>query len=207
MDSDTIQMRDIPMEFESMTEYIGAFRVPLLEEIRAQVHQALEKSISQGKGHVVKVTRIIELRGKNEDPSMIRLFIKLPLHTRGTTPVRGSDLILLCRDKLLKWDSKHGCLTPRSLNHFILAMVQNARDNSPLFTAVVNVAVKSPLLEDLRSPSNVLFVVALGMSLTPTERIWASLNKNDSSTPVKSTSVIQDVLQIPRQVFNLPTKS
>lgn len=187
------------MEFASTAEYLGAFRVPLLEEVRAQLHQALEKSLSQGEVHAVRVTKMIVSKAKNQDSSMRKFNLSLKRHARGNTPVRHSDLILLCCGKRPKWDSIRECLTPQRHHKFVLVNVVYARDGSPVFTATAYLPRGSPILEKFFSPSATWFVVLLGMSLIPADRIWKALNKTDSAA---RGSVTQDLLQIYQHVRN-----
>lgn len=196
------------MEFSSTAEYLRAFHVPLLEEVRAQLHQALQKSITQSEAPAIvraRVTKMIHTKAKNQDPSMRKFNLYLSRHSRRDTTVRSKDLILLCCGKLPKLNHEREGLPPRMHHKFLLVNVIFAREGSPVITATAYLPDGSPILEKLNSPSarrSEWFAVLLGMSLIPADRIWTSINVNNNSAPPASEmSVTQDLLQIYSQVM------
>lgn len=202
------RMKDIPMEFRSTSEYLRAFRVPLLEEVRAQVHQALEKSIQDDDCVPVRDAKwIAHKTAKNQDPSMRKFSMSL---SRQST-VTYLDLILLCSGDRPRWDSKRECLAPLTPQKFVLVCVVYAEEEQPFFTATAHLPDGSPIFEELRRPfaqRPTWFAVLLGMSLIPADRIWGSINETDSVQSRKSkTSVMQEVLRIdPQLCENLQRK-
>ena len=192
------------MEFPSASEYLRAFRVPLLEEVRTQVHQALEKSSKEGDCVPVRVTKLIRSKtAKKQDPSMRKFNMSLSRHGRQNTSVRSLDLILLCCGDRPRWDSGRECLAPMT-QRFVLVSVVYAKDEQPFFTATAYLPDGNPILEELRLPAAqrpTWFVVLLGMSLIPADRVWRSINETDYESRVLKTSVMQEVLRIYLQVI------
>jgi hypothetical protein len=205
------QVESIPMEFSSTEEYLGAFRVPLLEEVRATLRQALEKSITQNcDGHAMivpaQLTKLtIDTATRNEDQSMwkFNLYLSCQDAKRSAMPLRTSDLLLLCSDGLPEWDAKRECLAhSQTPQKFLLAYVNNAREDYSVVSATACVQDGSPILEKMAMDGSAWHAVLLGMTLTPAERIWNSINKANSSGRVSKMFVLQDVLRINKQVMN-----
>jgi len=198
-------MQEIPMEFSSTSEYLRAFRVPLLEEVRTQLHQALEKGIKQGACVPVRITKMVATKAKKQDLFIRRFNLSLSPIARQNSTVRSSDLILLCCGERPQWDSSRECLEPQTHHKYVLVGVVYARDGSSFFTADAYLPDGSPILEKLQLPSArqpAWFAVLLGMSLIPAHRIWNSINKTESEARLLQTSVMHDVLQINQQVMN-----
>jgi hypothetical protein len=195
----------IPMEFSSTEEYLGVFHVPLLEEVRAQLHQALEKSISvQTAGRDVttiirKIVRPNPKKVRDEDKSSKKI---LEFYLQSNLGVKTSDLILLSSRKP-RWDTKRERLL-ESDSVFVLARVVFARENSPRVSAAVYVQDGSPILTKLVDKS-AWHVVLPGVGLTPAERIWNAISMPFELKEVSQKSVIQNILRIDRQVCQMLT--
>ncbi|KAG0565529.1 hypothetical protein KC19_8G197500 [Ceratodon purpureus] len=204
----------IPEEFSSMEEYLEAFRVPFLEEVRATLHQALEKSTNQDNdGHAIFPVQLSKLMicmsAKNEDHSMW----KFRLHSsrasqRSALPFRTSDLLLLCSEELPEWNAERECLANlQAPQKFLLVYVNNAKEESSVVSATACVQAGSPMLEKMTMASTSWHAVLLGLSLIPAERIWNSIIKASSSGRASKMFVMQDVLQITQQVVPAGTNS
>jgi hypothetical protein len=193
------------MEFSSTEEYLGVFHVPLLEEVRAQLHQALEKSISvQTAGRDVttiirKIVRPNPKKVRDEDKSSKKI---LEFYLQSNLGVKTSDLILLSSRKP-RWDTKRERLL-ESDSVFVLARVVFARENSPRVSAAVYVQDGSPILTKLVDKS-AWHVVLPGVGLTPAERIWNAISMPFELKEVSQKSVIQNILRIDRQVCQMLT--
>ena len=195
------------MEFSSTEEYLGVFHVPLLEEVRAQLHQALEKSITvQTAGRAVttiirKIVRPNPKKVRDEDKSSKKI---LEFHLQSNLGVKTSDLILLS-SRAPRWDTKRERLL-ESDSEFVLACVVFARENSPLVSAAVYVQDGSLILTKLVVKS-AWHVVLTGVGLTPARRIWNAISEPFASKEVTQKSVIHNILRIDRQVrqmFKVP---
>jgi hypothetical protein len=191
------------MEFSSTEEYLGAFLLPLLEEVRAQLHQALEKSITvQTAGRAVttiirKIVRPNRKKVRDEDKSSKKI---LEFYLQSNLGVKTSDLILLSSRKPL-WDTKRGRLL-ESDSVFVLACVVFARENSPRVSAAVYVQDGSRILTKLVVKS-AWHVVLPGVGLTPARRIWNAISEPFASKEVTQKSVIHNILRIDRQVCQM----
>jgi hypothetical protein len=189
------------MEFSSTEEYLGVFHVPLLEEVRAQLHQALEKSISvQATGRAVAtiIRKIVRPKKVRDEDKSSKKILEFHLHLE----VKTSDLILLCSDEP-RWDTKRGRLL-KSDSVFVLACVVFVDENSPQVSAVVYVEDGSPILTKLVDKS-AWHVVLPGVGLTPAERIWNAISMPFELKEVSQKSVIQNILRIDRQVCQMLT--
>jgi hypothetical protein len=190
------------MEFSSTEEYLRVFRVPLLEEVRAQLHQALEKSIS-----VQIADRIITIIIRNivrpnpakvldQDKSSKKI---LEFHLPSNLGVKTSDLILLCSGAL-RWDTKRERLL-KSNSVFVLACVVFVDEFSPLVCAAVYVRDGSPILMAQLVIHSVWQVVLPGVNLTPARRIWGAISMPFESKTASRKSVTNTILRIDQQVY------
>ena len=188
------------MEFSSAQEYLQVFHVPLLEEVRAQLHQALEKSISgQAAGHITTVIRKIvkpnPKKVRDEDKSSKKI---LEFNLPPKLGAKYSDLILFCSKKP-RWNSKRESLVKSDVV-FVLGCVVHASKTSSKVCAIVYVENGDPLLTKLKVMS-VWHVVLPGVGLTPARRIWEAINMPFGFMEVLfRRSVIHTVLQIDQQV-------
>lgn len=194
------QVGVIPMEFSSTEEYLRFFRVPLLEEVRAQLHQALDKSLGlHTAGHVVTTTirEIVKPAQAQERNDACKKI--LTLHLRSNARIRTSDLILLCSAKP-RWDAKRECLLTKNSDMFVLACVVNAEEGSPIVSMNVHVQDGSEISHKLVCSSS-WHVVLLGMSLIPAQRIWNAVSKPFPADEVSKMSVTHTVLRIDKQII------
>jgi hypothetical protein len=186
------------MEFSSTEEYLRVFRVPLLEEVRAQLHQALEKSISvQATGRAVTtiIRKIVRPKKVRDEDKSSKKILEFHLHLE----VKTSDLILLCSDEP-RWDTKRGRLL-KSDSVFVLACVVFVDENSPQVSAVVYVEDGSPILTKLVVEPE-WHVVLPGVGLTPARRIWNAISEPFASKEASRKSVTRTILRIDRQVWS-----
>ncbi|KAG0598916.1 hypothetical protein M758_12G111700 [Ceratodon purpureus] len=192
------KVRYIPKEFSSMKEYLQVFRAPLLEEVRAQLHQALDKSISmQRSDHVVKVT-IQKVVKPKKGPGEVQSDKKIiTFHLPTNLGVKTSDLLLFCSAKP-RWDAERECLVT-SNTMFVLACASSVKEDSPVVSAIVYVPDGSPILTKLEV-SSVWHVVLPGVGLTPAGRIWNAISVPFASEKELQKSVTHTILRIHPQV-------
>ena len=195
----------IPMEFSSMEEYLRVFRVPLQEEVRAQLHQALDKSVNEHKKSLVITSSIRMVKQKKARDATTKLVLELLL--KSNLRVKTSDLILLCSGQP-QWDAKRDCLLKSDHDLFVLACVAKAEEDSPVISATVYVQDESRVLTNLKIIKSVWHVVLLGVSLTPARRIWNAISVPFESEQVSQNSITHSVLQIDRRVsYTITMKS
>ena len=181
-----------------MKEYLQVFRAPLLEEVRAQLHQALDKSISmQRSDHVVKVT-IQKVVKPKKGPGEVQSDKKIiTFHLPTNLGVKTSDLLLFCSAKP-RWDAERECLVT-SNTMFVLACASSVKEDSPVVSAIVYVPDGSPILTKLEV-SSVWHVVLPGVGLTPAGRIWNAISVPFASEKELQKSVTHTILRIHPQV-------
>ena len=196
----------IPMEFSSMEEYLRVFRVPLQEEVRAQLHQALDRSVNEHENSLVitsTIRKIVKQKKARDATKKLVLVLLLKSNLR----VKTSDLILLCSGQP-QWDAKRDCLLKSDHDLFVLACVANAEEDSPVISATVYVQDESQVLTNLKIIKSVWHVVLLGVSLTPARRIWNAISVPFESEQVSKNSITHSVLQIDRRVsYTITMKS
>ena len=196
----------IPMEFSSMEEYLRVFRVPLQEEVRAQLHQALDRSVNVHKNsHAITSTITKIVKEKETRDATTKLVFELLL--KSNLRVKTSDLILLCSGQS-QWDAKRDCLLKSDHDLSVLACVAEAEEDSPVISATVYVQDESRVLTNLKIIKSVWHVVLLGVSLTPARRIWNAISVPFESEQVSQNSLTHSVLQIDRRVsYTITMKS
>ncbi|CAK9878066.1 unnamed protein product [Sphagnum jensenii] len=188
------QVRRIPEKFSSVNEYRSAFRIPVLEELRAQIQQALQKTMasSSPSSTVFSPVRITKVKGtKNKKKTTmkrnisIRLLAKDPVTHRFPVPC-FADLMLLCSGRIPEWDPNNekflaepgsNARAKRSCGcSFALAFVTFGR-LSPTIAADVYAQNEGSLLRQLQDSECPWFGVLLNFNLTPVLRIWNALHR------------------------------
>ncbi|CAM6047710.1 unnamed protein product [Sphagnum compactum] len=188
------QVRSIPEKFSSVNEYRSAFRMPVLEEVRAQIQQALQKTMasSSPSSRVFSPVRITKVKGtKNKKKTTmkrnisIRLLAKDRVTHQFPVPCRA-DLMLLCSGRIPEWDPNNekflaepGSNAPAKGScgcSFALAFVTFGR-LSPTIAADVNAQNEGSLLRKLQDSECPWFGVLLNINLTPFLRIWNALHR------------------------------
>ena len=193
----------MPMEFSSTEAYQQAFRMPLLEEIRAQLHQALE-SITMGSVVPVHITCQGMSIGNAKQYTKTNFRLKSSSWTRSTSesPINGSEIILLCSDEL-KWDSTRECLVIPANDKFrcILASASTTPEQqteATEATAYVRTSDLDFIWSSTKDKKSSWHAVRTGVSVIPAQRIWYALDKVIG--PVNSVPpllpVMQSILQI-----------
>lgn len=196
----------IPDKFSSVQEYQSVFRIPLLEELRAQAQQGLQKSMITGSIPPVqiheKVIKNVRKRTEMNVKKQVALTVRL-LHNQRGLRVHRSDLMLLCGE-VPKWNSELEIVIQTPNTFYILAYVDKAEVDSPLISARISAqAAGSSLVEKLKSSlSTSCYAVILDTGLVPTFRIWSALHRPIPSKHPPETSVIQEILDIQPQVTN-----
>lgn len=94
------------MEFSSTEAYLRSFRIPLLEEVRAQLQQGLDKEQMAGHG-VIAIQKVVKPnRNKEREEDKKYLVFRQPVHL---PEMKCSDLVLFCSAKPW-WDAQRQCL-------------------------------------------------------------------------------------------------
>ena len=190
----------MPMEFSSTEAYQQAFRVPLLEETRAQLHHALE-SITMGSVLPVDITCQKKSTRTEKQYTKTNFRLNSSSWTRSTfeSPINGSEIILLCSDEL-KWDSTRECVIIPENDKFrcILASVSTTPEEQTEATAYVQTSDLDFIQKSISKKKSSWRAVRTGVSFIPAQRIWNALDKVNG--PVNSVSpllpVMQSILQI-----------
>lgn len=189
----------MPMEFSSTEAYQQAFRVPLLEELRAQLHQALESSITMGPVLPVDIT--CQKTSNNKQYTKTKFLLKSSSWTRSTSesPIKGSEIILLCNDEL-KWDSTRECPVIPAHDTFrcILASAFTIAEQETKATSYVQTSDLDFIQSSIRKEKSSWRVVRTGMGVIPAQRIWDALDKviKKVSNVPPLLPVMQSILQI-----------
>ena len=189
----------MPMEFSSTGAYQQAFRAPLLEEIRAQLHQAIESSITMGR--VLPVVITFQKKSNKNEYTKTKFLLESSWWTRSTSesPIKGSEIILLCNDEL-KWDSTRECLVIPAHDRFrcILASASPTPEEETQATAYIQTSDLDFIQTSISKKKSSWRAVRTDMSFIPTQRIWDALDKVIEQ--VKSRPpllpVMQSILQI-----------
>ena len=189
----------MPMEFSSTKAYQQAFRMPLLEEFRAQLHQALESSIT--KGPVLPVDITCQKQSNKKQYTKMKVLLESSSWTRSTSesPINGSEIILLCTDEL-KWDSTRECPIIPAHDKFrcILASASTTPEQETKATAYVRTSDLDFIRGTISEEKSPWRAVRTGMSVIPAQRIWYALDKVlgpvDSVTPL--LPVIRSILKV-----------
>ena len=187
----------MPMEFSSTGAYQQAFRAPLLEEIRAQLHQAIESSITMGPVLPVGIT-CQKMSDKNQHTKMTFLLQSSPW-TRSTSesPIKGSEIILLCNGEL-KWDSTRECLVIPAHDTFRCILASASPTPEQLLRTKATAYVQTSDIDFIQSSitekKSSWRAVRTGVSFIPFQRIWDALEK--VIRQVNSVPLMQSILQI-----------
>ncbi|CAK9228694.1 unnamed protein product [Sphagnum troendelagicum] len=188
------QVRSIPEKFSSVNEYRSAFRIPVLEELRAQIQQALQKTMasSSPSSTVFSPVRITKVKGtKNKKKTTMKRNISIRLLAKDRVTHRFpvpcfADLMLLCSGRIPEWDPNNekflaepgsNARAKRSCGcSFALAFVTFGR-LSPTIAADVYAQNEGSLLRQLQDSECPWFGVLLNFNLTPVLRIWNALHR------------------------------
>jgi hypothetical protein len=187
------------MEFSSTEAYQQAFRVPLLEEIRAQLHQALESSITMGSVLPVDITCKTKSKGDEKPYTKTNFRLNSSSWTRSTSesPINGSEIILLCSDDL-KWDNTRECLVIPANDKFRCILASASLTPEQQATAYVQTSDLEFIRGSISDKKSSWRAVRTGMSFIPAQRIWNALDK--VIRPVNSEPplfpAMQSILQI-----------
>ena len=185
----------MPMEFSSTEAYQQAFRVPLLEELRAQLHQGLESSITMGPLLPVDIT--CQKKSNQKQYTKTKFLLKSSSWTRSTSesPIKGSEIILLCNDEL-KWDSTRECPVIPAHDKFrcILASAFTTPERETKATAHVQTSDIDFIQSSITEEKSSWRAVRTGVSFIPFQRIWDALDK--VIRQVNSVPLMQSILQI-----------
>ncbi|CAM6022126.1 unnamed protein product [Sphagnum balticum] len=188
------QVRSIPEKFSSVNEYRSAFRMPVLEEVRAQIQQALQKTMASSSPSFrvfspVRITKVKGTKNKKKTTMKRNISIRLLAKDRFThqfpVPCRA-DLMLLCSGRIPEWDPNNekflaepGSNAPAKGScgcSFALAFVTFGRF-SPTIAADVYAQNEGSLLRKLQDSECPWFGVLLNINLTPALRIWNALHR------------------------------
>jgi hypothetical protein len=187
------------MEFSSTEAYQQPFRMPLLEEFRAQLHQALESSITKGPALPVDIT--CQKQSNKKLYTKTKVLLESSSWTRSTSesPINGSEIILLCNDNL-KWDSTRECPVIPAHDKFrcILASASITPEQETEATAYVRTSDLDFILRSISEEISSWRALRTGMSFIPAQRIWYALDKVIG--PINSVPqlfpVIQSILKV-----------
>ncbi|KAH8959030.1 hypothetical protein BDL97_06G059600 [Sphagnum fallax] len=218
------QVRSIPEKFSSVNEYRSAFRIPVLEELRAQIQQALQKTMasSSPSSTVFSPVRITKVKGtKNKKKTTMKRNISIRLLAKDRVTHRFpvpcfADLMLLCSGRIPEWDPNNekflaepGSNAPaKGSCSFALAFVTFGR-LSPTIAADVYAQNEGSLLRQLQDSECPWFGVLLNINLTPVLRIWNALHRPLVAQKIApcQPSLMQELLEIQSQADPLLVKS
>jgi hypothetical protein len=193
--------------------------MPVLEEVRAQIQQALQKTMasSSPSSRVFSPVRITKVKGtKNKKKTTmkrnisIRLLAKDRVTHKFPVPCRA-DLMLLCSGRIPEWDPNNekflaepGSNAPAKGScgcSFALAFVTFGR-LSPTIAANVYAQNEGSLLCKLQDSECPWFGVLLNINLTPVLRIWNALHRPLVAQKIApcQPSLMQELLEIQSQV-------
>lgn len=186
----------IPDKFTSVEDYLKVFGVPLLEEVRAQIHQALQKSMASASTLPVKTYGKVNKQGKNLRVINVRI-----LSNPRNLAVHNLDLVLLCNE-VPKWDPELEVVIQTRNTFYVLAVV--GEEEQPFMKLTVYIQDKGLEQENwLGSLSkSTWYAVTLDTGLVPALRIWRALHWPLPSKPAAKPSVIQEILNVQPQVTN-----
>jgi senataxin len=169
-----LQVKTIPDRFSGLTDYLEAFRLPLLEEMREEMSTNLVDALSSSRHFPIDAVRALPVRkDKSGDaqasPSMYRLIV-----ARGRGRRHGARDFPCTGDVVLLSDATSPCRRPADLTRdgrsCCLAHVRYVNDSA----LALEMVAASERLEQQAS-TRYVFGVSL-ISLIPYERIWRCLD-------------------------------
>ncbi|OQU84722.1 hypothetical protein SORBI_3004G113500 [Sorghum bicolor] len=168
------KVKTIPDRFSGLMDYLEAFRLPLLEEMREEMSTNLVDALSSSRHFPIDAVRALPVRkDKSGDaqasPSMYRLIV-----ARGRGRRHGARDFPCTGDVVLLSDATSPCRRPADLTRdgrsCCLAHVRYANDSA----LALEMVAASERLEQQAS-TRYAFGVSL-ISLIPYERIWRCLD-------------------------------
>ncbi|KAG0532610.1 hypothetical protein BDA96_04G122100 [Sorghum bicolor] len=168
------KVKTIPDRFSGLTDYLEAFRLPLLEEMREEMSTNLVDALSSSRHFPIDAVRALPVRkdksgGAQASPSMYRLTV-----ARGRGRRHGARDFPCTGDVVLLSDATSPCRRPADLTRdgrsCCLAHVRYVNDSA----LALEMVAASERLEQQAS-TRYVFGVSL-ISLIPYERIWRCLD-------------------------------